>query len=447
MAQNKHLTLDDRTEIRKGLDSGSFFRSIAADIGKAPSTVSREVCRNRIEKNTYASTGGSHNRCKSKRTCTITGLCPGMSAKCRNKKCSTCAKASCNQICENFEEYHCPMLDKPPYVCNGCSKKPRCNYRKMVYDHTKADEKASQLCSESRSGISMTEEELQEFDSIVSPRLKLGQSVNHIYATSSDEFCICQKTAYKLISAGLITARPIDLPRMVRMSPRRKSVERKVDRECRTGRTKDDYEAFMAEHPDTNIIEIDTVEGVKGKSCILTVLWKSCDFQIAVLREHNDSASVTAWFESLYGEIGREKFNQLFNGVIHTDNGTEFSNPKALEALGLKVFYCDPSAPGQKGSCERNHSEFRRICPKGTDFTPFDQSFFDLAFSHVNSYSRPKKLNNRTPYDVFSFLYGSIIDIGQILHISRIDAESVCLKPDLMRNWLNHREENHNDQI
>ena len=30
-----------------------------------------------------------------------------------------------------------------------------------------------------------------------------------------------------------------------------------------------------------------------------------------------------------------------------------------------RVYYCDPQSPGQKGRCERNHEELRRILPKG----------------------------------------------------------------------------------
>ena len=40
---HKHLTLDDRIAIERGLNAGDSFRKIAASIGKDPSTVSKEV--------------------------------------------------------------------------------------------------------------------------------------------------------------------------------------------------------------------------------------------------------------------------------------------------------------------------------------------------------------------------------------------------------------------
>ena len=43
MKNKKHLTLDERIEIQKGLDYGVSFKSIGKRIGKHETTVSREV--------------------------------------------------------------------------------------------------------------------------------------------------------------------------------------------------------------------------------------------------------------------------------------------------------------------------------------------------------------------------------------------------------------------
>ena len=51
---------------------------------------------------------------------------------------------------------------------------------------------------------------------------------------------------------------------------------------------------------------------------------------LAFLRDANTSKSVTDIFESLHQTLGHELFKKLFP-VILTDNGSEFSNPKAIE--------------------------------------------------------------------------------------------------------------------
>ena len=38
-----------------------------------------------------------------------------------------------------------------------------------------------------------------------------------------------------------------------------------------------------------------------------------------------------------------------------------------------QIFYCHPSSPYQKGSCEVNHELLRRILPKGTSFDDLTQ--------------------------------------------------------------------------
>ena len=56
--------------------------------------------------------------------------------------------------------------------------------------------------------------------------------------------------------------------------------------------------------------------------------------------------------------------------IILTDNGSEFSNPTEIEfnretgEPRTKIFYCHPSSPNEKGSCEVNHELITRILPK-----------------------------------------------------------------------------------
>ena len=61
---------------------------------------------------------------------------------------------------------------------------------------------------------------------------------------------ISERSIYRLIDAGLISAKNIDLPRKVRFRVRKKKKELKVDKKCRIGRTFDLFQKFMEEHPD-----------------------------------------------------------------------------------------------------------------------------------------------------------------------------------------------------
>ena len=104
--------------------------------------------------------------------------------------------------------------------------------------------------SGSRSGFALSEEQLAHLDSIVSPLLLNGQSLHHIAVHHQDETMVSERTLYTYVNNGLFSARNIDMPRAVRMRPRKgKKTGIKVDKACRIGRTFQDYQDFMVENP------------------------------------------------------------------------------------------------------------------------------------------------------------------------------------------------------
>ena len=72
----------------------------------------------------------------------------------------------------------------------------------------------------------------------------------------------------------------------------------------------------------------------------------------------------------------------------------------------------------------------RRILPKGSSFDELTQQDITLMMNHINSYKR-KKLNNRSPYETFSFYYGE--DVLKRLGCSPVAAENIILKPKLLK--------------
>ena len=145
----------------------------------------------------------------------------------------------------------------------------------------------------------------------------------------------------------------MDMPRKIRFRPRKaKSVPLKVDKSCRAGRTYEDFCKFRQEHPSLPLVELDSVEGVKGGAVLLTIHFVLQKLQLAFLRESNSSKSVTKIFHTLYDSLGKDLYMKLFP-ILLADNGSEFSNPKALEfdANGTQishVFYCHASAPHER---------------------------------------------------------------------------------------------------
>lgn len=430
MAKNKHLTDSERMQIEQWLRQHVSIKKIAGYLGKSASTISREI-RNRSVSSDKSAPCRIPNRCKHRFNCTIRSLCsdkPNCTTLCRSCK-------LCNLQCAHFDEDICPKLSVPPYVCNGCTEEHHCVLRKKYYIYRQAHKAYRETLVEARVGANLSEDELLELDEFVSPLIQKGQSIHHVIANNPDQFTVSEKSVYRYVSGGLLKARNIDMPRICRLKPRRaKPLEHKVDSTCRIGRTYDDYKAYLQQHNDVSVVEMDSVIGRIGGKVLLTLMFKSCDLMLAFIRERNTSQSVIDVFNGLYCLLGAQTFRTMVP-VLLTDNGSEFSNPTALEsdAHGLirtTIFYCDPRASYQKPNVELNHEFIRKILPQGTSFDHLTQININLIMSHINSYSRAK-LNDKSPFEMFTFLYGK--GILEKLGLRIIPANEIILKPLLLK--------------
>lgn len=431
MANNKHLTPDNRSTIEAMLNNKASFKKIADTLDKDPSTISKEI-RSHLVFRRIGSMGVRYNSCALRFKCNKSHICSVCHSERKYSLCRRCNM--CNAFCKDFQKEICQRHLKPPYVCNGCSQRNSCSLEKRFYSATDAHMEYRLVLSESRSGISLSEAEIRHLDEIVTPLIRKKQSPHHICVTNQDSIMVSERTIYRLIDARIISAMNMDLPRKIRYSARRQTVHVKVDKACRIGRDYDSFTTYMTAHPDLPVTQLDSVEGRKGGKVLLTVHFVKAELMLAFIRDHNDSQSVIDIFERLYLELRPDNFMEIFKLCL-ADNGSEFSNPRAIEFDGqgnlrTRIFYCDPSAPYQKGSAERNHEFIRMFIPKGSDMDHFSQADISLMMDHINSYSR-ESLGNKCPYEMFSFLYGpKILDL---LGCHRIPPQDVTLNRSIFR--------------
>jgi len=437
MGTFKHFSLEERVIIQTELNSGKSFKAISEQIGKAPSSISREV-RRHIEQKKSGGYGRQFNDCVNRYSCTLENVCDG-AFPCSRKLCRGCKK--CTEFCSAYYKEICQKLTQPPYVCNSCETRLKCTLEKSIYRAVAAEEDAKILLRESRSGIALDEEEVQRLDNIVTPLIQQGQSIHHACCTNKDSIMVSERTIYNYVNDRVLTAKNIDLPRKVRYRPRKKANARlKVDKNCLLGRSYNDFLAFMENMEHTAVVQMDTVIGRQGGKVLLTLSFANCSFLLAYLREANTSRSTTDIFQKLWEKLGKKSFMELFP-VILTDNGSEFSNPTAIEFgpedsqsceegnRRTHLFYCNPSSPFEKGAIENNHEFIRRILPKGTSFDNLTQEGVQLMLNHINSYKR-KKLNNKSSYETFAFLHGE--DVLRKLGAEFILPQDIILKPELL---------------
>ena len=330
------FTYEERLTLQKLLKEGLSFKKIASQLHKDPSTISREVRKYAVEIAT-GKPGYSFNACKNRFSCKIKppALC-GKDCTRKNSYGVYCRLCRCNEHCPDFVEEICAVRVHVPYVCNACPTIDKCTLLKTFYDAEKAHLKSHQVISESRSGLSTSEEEVARLNRIITPLVKQGHSIHEIYVTHQDELMCSEKTIYNYIDDCLLEVRNIDLPRKVRFRARRKKPEFKVDKGCRLGRSYKEFESFMEKNPDTAVVQMDSVIGAIGGKCLLTIHFVESSLMLAFLRDANTSQSVIDAFEWLDDRLGGKLFNQLFP-VIVTDNGSEFSNPKKIEYRSYPV--------------------------------------------------------------------------------------------------------------
>lgn len=424
----KHLTQEDRVFIETSLDKNMPFTEMAKYLCKDPSTISKEVKKHRLfrEHNDFS----SPNQCAHRSSCHLKNVCH-RAVSCK-RECRTCTV--CNKHCDRFEKENCKTLLRAPYVCNGCPKKAQCRQERYFYKAVTANRHYRTVLTESRTGINISETDMEWLDSIVSPLILQGQTPYMILKNHPEIKCSV-KTLYNYIESGALSVKNIDLPRKVKYKLRKPHPSEINDTGIFEGRTYKDFSAFMAQHPDTNVVEMDTVVGCEGSHKVfLTLYFRCCKLMLIYLLPSRTTSCVKRVFDSLEKALGALAFCQLFP-VILTDRGSEFSEPDALETgtdggIRTSIYYCDPMASGQKGSLEKNHEYIRYVLPKGRSFDTLTQwDAYKLA-NHINGAARAS-LNGFTPLKLARMLLGT--NALDAFRLHEIDADSICLTPELLK--------------
>lgn len=431
--KNRQLDLSDRIAIEVGICSHTPFKEIARQLGKHPSTISREV-----RLNTYMISGHFYmgNDCKRARQCKNKRHMCG-DDRCL-RECVACRKWSCHYHCDHYVKSHCSRYEKPPYVCNNCSDKKLCNIDRYIYSARHAQQMSEKRRSESRQGVHLTKEERKLLNEILTPRIKGGQPLAHIYEAHKDELPVSLRSLYNYIDQGELEVKNIDLRRKVRYKRRRKRKDPDApQQQYRINRTYDDFILFMAHHTKDVYAEMDTVVGARGSGKrILTMFLVKHDILLMFLMPDGKAESVKRVFEYLEELIGIDVFNRLFPAIL-TDNGSEFKQADDLEVnefgeIRTNMFYCDPMASWQKPHIEKAHEYLRYVLPKGTTFKNLTQDDVTLLMNHINSVKRPS-LKGKSPYENVRKKDKDLHLLMEKLKMHLIPADEVHLTRDLLR--------------
>jgi IS30 family transposase len=132
-----------------------------------------------------------------------------------------------------------------------------------------------------------------------------------------------------------------------------------------------------------------------SNSQIATLVERRSRFVLLVAVGRKDSRSVT---EALSRQVAR--LPQQLRASLTWDRGLEMAeHAKFTVATEVKVYFCDPRSPWQRGSNENTNGLLRQYLPKRANLNLVTQARLDEIATKLNT--RPRKtLGFRTPADI-----------------------------------------------
>ena len=323
------LSLSEREEISRGLVAGHSMRAIAASMGRAPSTVSREIRR--------------HGGCKGYRA------------------------SEADQ--EAWDQAHRPKR---------CKLAQNRGLARIVAQKLKA---------------------------LWSPE----QIAGWLKSTYPDDenYQVSHETIYRTLyiqARGALKKELLEHLRRYRAMRRSRSHTQKTDDHGRISNT-----ISISERPPS--VEDRAVPGhwegdlIFGShnSQIATLVERQTRYVMMAKVNSKDTETVINALVKHAHQLPRELYASLT-----WDRGKEMADHRRFTlATDIKVYFCDPQNPWQRGSNENTNGLLRQYFPKGTDLSVHSQAKLNAVARQLNE--RPRKtLNFQTPAQRFSQCVASI---------------------------------------
>lgn len=315
-----------------------------------------------------------------------------------------------------------------------------CRFNKFRYDPDDAQGNYEKILIQSRQGLDLDEAEVNRLAATVVPAINRGLSPEQIIHLYPD-LGLCVNTLYTYIDRGVFNKWNIGIINLRQKVKRRMTKKQKLiykkrkDYKYLLGRKYDDYLEYMDKHPESLVVQMDTVYNQPEGPYLQTFKILKWDFFLAIWQDRKTSENMVKGVNLLAKILEEDLFRQVVQ-VLLTDRGTEFSNPQAIEkGERTKVFYCDPMSPGQKGSLEKRHSELRYIVSKKKTFTELrllSQDKTNRICSHLNSVPRAKTLG-KTPFELANFYCPEFVQKIQVFGVIEVPKDQVNLTPQILK--------------
>lgn len=362
-----HLTFENRKTIASGLAHDKSCAAIADEIGSDPTTIAKEIKKNRII--------SKESKMNSK--------------------------------------FLCKKLEKFPYICRDCKHKyTDCTFTQLRYNAEIAQKKYEYRLHVSRQGINLTKDEHETLLTFLKEGKEIKRSLyNSVMASKVD---ISVPTVYRYIQEKKINFSRTDLPYAVTYKKRKKANKQyaypnnKVDR---LNREYLDFLAYKKKHLNEMTAQMDFLGSIKtDKKSLLVLIIPEIHFPFLFLIESKNSNKVVEIFNELEALLGVDKFNEIFPSIL-TDRDPCFSDILGIEfskEIGVQrtyLFFCDAFKSNQKANVENMNKQLRKFFPKKSSIDNYTQSDIQKINKLINE-SALFSLDGHTPKEAFILLFG-----------------------------------------
>ena len=143
--------------------------------------------------------------------------------------------------------------------------------------------------------------------------------------------------------------------------------------------------------------EGDLIKGAGNKSFVGVLVERSRRLVMLARMADATAAAALADFTAKLNSIAAPMRQSLTN-----DQGREMVRHAELaRASNIRVYFCDPHSPWQRGSCENTNGLLRQYLPKGADLSVCTHNELDAIADSINH--RPRATHDwRTPLQVFA---------------------------------------------
>ncbi|ABF08412.1 IS30-like element IS1088 family transposase [Cupriavidus metallidurans] len=146
--------------------------------------------------------------------------------------------------------------------------------------------------------------------------------------------------------------------------------------------------------------EGDLIKGKANASAIGTLVERTTRLVVLVKLPHPNPATAAHVLQAFSDKL--KTIAQPMRQTLTYDRGSEMAEHRQLsENTGMKVYFCDPYSPWQRGSNENTNGLLRQYFPKGTDLSGYSQEQLDAVADELNG--RPRMtLGWRKPIEVYA---------------------------------------------